>query len=312
MNIGKKSVSFNLDHDIPSLEGKAILVTGGNTGLGNACVLAYARHQPAQIWLVARSLEKAKQAAEEAQKQLQKPVDIRPLEMDLASMQSIQRAAKMFIAAADRLDILMLNAGIMAQPPSLTTNGYELQFGTNFLGHALLTKLLLPVLEKTAAEPGADVRIITLSSHGHIYAPKPEGVNFESLKSNAADLTAYTRYGQSKLAAILWARHMAKQYPQLTVASIHPGVVKTELMNRATATKGYIRVLAKITGGLLPSPAQGIKNQIWASVGKNVKSGAYYEPVGILDCETNIAKDDKLAEKLWSWTEKELQSYNAE
>jgi NAD(P)-dependent dehydrogenase (short-subunit alcohol dehydrogenase family) len=204
MNFGKKSVAFKSDLDIPFLEGKVILMTGGNIGLGKQCVLEFARHNPERIWLAARNLERGKAALEDIEKQLSHPKPhIRVLELDLSSTDSVKRAAVRLNAESDRLDILLLNAGIMAAPPGLTKDGYELQFGTNYLGHALLAKLLLPVLEKTASKPGADVRIITISSHGHMFAPKPDGIRFETVKAEAQELGPYGRYGQSKLAIIL-------------------------------------------------------------------------------------------------------------
>jgi NAD(P)-dependent dehydrogenase (short-subunit alcohol dehydrogenase family) len=151
--------------------------------------------------------------------------------------------------------------------------------------------------------------VIALSSHGHIYAPKPHGILFETLRTSASDLSAYTRYGQSKLAAILWVRHMAQEYPQLTFASIHPGLVNTGLMDNATATPAVIRSLTKMMGGLLKTPDQGARNQLWASVGAGVNSGSYYEPIGVADVETAIGKDARLAKTLFDWTETQLNSH---
>ncbi|KAL2834016.1 short-chain dehydrogenase/reductase [Aspergillus pseudoustus] len=292
MNIGKKSVPFKADRDIPPLDGKVILVTGGNIGLGKQCVLEYAKHNPAKIYLAARTPSKAQAALDEIQKALPRPANIVLLDLDLASLDSVKKAASTVLAESERLDILMLNAGIMAAPPSLTKDGYELQFGTNYLGHALLAKLLTPLLEKTAllALPDSeDVRIITLSSHGHMYAPKPDGIRYETLRTPADSLGAYGRYGQSKLAAILWARHAATLYPQFTIAAIHPELA---------ANKVVVPV------------EQGVRNQLWASVAKEgVTSGGYYEPVGIGGTATELGKDEKLAQRLWEWTEEELKGY---
>ncbi|KAL2831561.1 short-chain dehydrogenase/reductase [Aspergillus cavernicola] len=309
MNIGKKSLTFTPERDIPSLEGKVILVTGGNIGLGKQCVLEYAKHNPALIWLAARSPDKAQAALNEIQKQLPKPANIKLLELDLASFESVQQAASIVIAESQRLDILMLNAGIMAAPPGLTKDGYELQWGTNYLGHALLAKLLIPVLEKTSTIANTDVRIVVISSHGHIYAPKPEGIKYETIRTEADSLGAYGRYGQSKLAMILWAKQAAKLYPQFTVASIHPGIVRTNLMNNATGSPWIIRVLGKVTKNLVTPVDQGVRNQLWASVGKEVKSGEYYEPVGVGGTATEFAKDKNLARGLWEWTENELKDH---
>ncbi|KAL4922419.1 hypothetical protein BDW62DRAFT_217303 [Aspergillus aurantiobrunneus] len=310
MNIGKKSVPFNPDHDIPSLSGKTILVTGGNIGLGKQTVLEYAKHNPALIWLAARSLTKAQAALDEIQTQLPQPANIRLLELDLASLESVKNAARTVLSESERFDILMLNAGIMAAPPGLTKDGYELQFGTNYLGHVLLVKLLIPLLGKTAAIPDSDVRLVLVSSHGYIYAPKPEGIQYETIRTDADSLGPYGRYGQSKLAMILWGRQAAQHYPQFKVASVHPGLVRTNLMNNATGSPCWLWVLGKVANMVVTPVDQGARNQLWASVSREVKSGEYYEPVGIEGTETDLARDENLARGLWEWTESELKDYS--
>lgn len=303
----KASPTFTPNKDIPSLSGKVILVTGSNVGLGKQAVLEFARHNPEQIWLASRSVEKGEAAVADIRQQVP-GARIRVLQMDLSSFESIKAAAEVVARESSRLDILMLNAGIMAVPPGLTKDGFEVQFGTNHMGHALLTKLLLPILDATAkSSPGADVRIVSLTSYGHTQVPKG-GFNFDTLKTTAEPLGAYGRYYQSKLANVLWARHLAKVYPQFTVASVHPGIVNTELMNRATATPTIVKALVKIGGSaVLSSVEKGARNQLWASVSKDVKSGEYYEPVGVSGSGSIDGKDDELARKLWEWTEKELE-----
>ncbi|KAK3899161.1 hypothetical protein C8A05DRAFT_18362 [Staphylotrichum tortipilum] len=303
-----KSPSFTPKTDIPSLAGKVVLVTGGNVGLGKQAVLEFARHEPRLIWLAARSVQKADAAAAEIKQQVPNAA-IQVVELDLSSFASVKRAADTVLAASPRLDILMLNAGIMATAPGVTSDGYEVQFGTNHMGHALLTKKLLPLLEKTAAAggPSADVRVVALSSHGHTMAPKG-GIDFATLKSTAENLNTVQRYGQSKLSNILWARQLAKAYPALTVASVHPGVVQTQLMERATGVPSAFRTLTRWFGGMvLTSVEDGAKNQLWAAVAKGVVSGTYYEPVGRGGTESEDGKDEALGEKLWKWTEKELE-----
>lgn len=172
MLFGGGGFSFEPQKDVPSLQGKVILVTGGNIGLGKQAILEYAQHGPRQIWLAARNLDKAKAAADEIQSQAP-DAPIKLLRLDLESFESVNEAAKTFAAESDRLDILMLNAGIMASTPGLTEQGYAIQFGTNHMGHALLTKLLLPVLDKTAKSgTDADVRVVSLSSTAHRMLPK--------------------------------------------------------------------------------------------------------------------------------------------
>jgi NAD(P)-dependent dehydrogenase (short-subunit alcohol dehydrogenase family) len=316
-----KSVSFNPKTDIPPLTDKVILVTGGNVGLGKQAILEYARHGPLLIWLAARSVQKANAAANEIRQQVP-DARIQVLELDLASFDSIKKAAATVLAESSRLDILMLNAGIMATAPGLTADGYELQFGTNHMGHALLTKLLLPLLNKTSRSSSsnnsnnhndmppatADVRIISLSSHGHTYAGKG-GIDFATLQTRAEAMSALGRYSQSKLANVLWARQLAREHPHFTVAAVHPGVVRTQLMERATGTPAIVRALTRAGGCLLTPVDQGVRNQLWASVAAGVESGEYYEPVGVAGLASADGRDEALARRLWTWTERELQGH---
>ncbi|VZI09784.1 unnamed protein product [Fusarium fujikuroi] len=275
---GSKSVRFNPDTDIPSLKDKVILVTGGNSGLGKESILQFAKHDPKEIWLGARSEAKAKEAIGDIKAQVPE-APIKFVKMDLASFKSIREAAKAFTQESDRLDILLLNGGIMSVPPGTTDDGYEIQFGTNHMGHALLTKLLLPTLLRTA-DKGADVRVTVLASSAHQYAP-PEGIKFDTLKGQALQMGTITRYGQSKLSNALFAKELARRYPQLTTASLQPGLVTTNLANTMSDNSWIMRIAWKITtlfiGVDVPT---GTLNQLWASTSKDVVSGTYYEPIG--------------------------------
>ncbi|KAJ4124498.1 hypothetical protein NW754_000193 [Fusarium falciforme] len=297
------SISFNPEKDIPSLHGKVILVTGGNTGLGKQAIVEFARHKPLQIWLAARNLEKAEAAVAEIKQQVPDAA-IKLLELDLGSFESIHQAARSLLEKSERLDILMLNAGIMAVPPALTKDGYEIQFGTNHMGHAYLTKLLMPVLEKTSqTKVEAKSRVVCLASHGHVYLRKG-GFDFSTLRTTGESMGPLQCYYQSKLANMLWVRQLAKRYPQLTVSAIDPGLVQTELAVKATGISWILRAIIKTM--LLTPVEKGVKNQLWASVSKDVKSGEYYELIGRAGLATDDGKDDELAAKLWTWTENEL------
>ncbi|KAH6614400.1 hypothetical protein B0J18DRAFT_403841 [Chaetomium sp. MPI-SDFR-AT-0129] len=329
-----KSVSFDAAKDIPSLEGKVILVSGASSGLGKQAVLEYAQHNPRLIYLGARSADKANAAAKEIKEKYPKAA-IEFLELDVASFASVKKAAATVLSTTDRLDILMLNAGIMAHPPGLTADGYELQIGTNHMGHALLTKLLLPLLLKTAAgtttdgsqAKPSDVRVVTVASNGHIYATAP-GIHFQTLRTPADEMGPLGRYFQSKLANVLWTRQLAALYPSLTVVSMHPGTVQTNLMNNTDDMGFFMRGLTK---GLVKMNAftpveKGVRSQLWASVaprsttkdGKakpddfgKVVSGEYYEPVGVSGKMSALGRDDELTKKFWEWTEKELAGHVA-
>ncbi|PYI05127.1 NAD(P)-binding protein [Aspergillus sclerotiicarbonarius CBS 121057] len=291
----------------PTLDGKVILVTGGNVGLGKESIFQLARHNPAAIWLAARSRAKGEDARAEIQREVPN-APIHLLDLDLGSFRSVIQAARTMLESTDRLDILMLNAGIMAHPAGVTAEGYEVQFGTNHMGHALLTKLLLPLLLRTSAAPDADVRVNCLSSMGHNWA-SPEGIRFDSLCSTAEGMNTWTRYGQSKLANILFARVLAQQYPQLTVVAVHPESVQTNLNTVVTETAlpRVSGVVSKITSLWLKTVQDGAKNQLWASTSREVKTGEYYEPVGVLNKASARALNAELAMELWKWPEKELE-----
>ncbi|KAI1081287.1 short-chain dehydrogenase/reductase [Whalleya microplaca] len=304
------SVSFTAQKDLPSLEGKVILVTGGNHGLGKQSILEFARKKPAQIWMTSRDVAKGQAAIDDIKKEVpDAPIQI--IQLDVASFESVKKASETILAKLDRLDILMLNAGIMAVPPGLTKDGYEIQFGTNHMGHHLLTRLILPLLQKTAAASGpkADVRVVVMSSIGHRNVVA-DGFRWELLRTKAEGIGAYERYGMSKLANALFARQLARDHPELRVVAVHPGFVNTGLLTNATDGPYIVRIIGAIietfVPGLLSTTEQGTQNQLWASVSKDVKSGEYYEPIGVHGRASSNALDDALAKKLWDWTEKEL------
>ncbi|SLM40522.1 oxidoreductase [Lasallia pustulata] len=295
---------FTPDQDIPHLQGRVILVTGGNTGLGKESVRQLAQHHPAHIWLAARTPAKAQVAISEINEAVPS-AKLTFLPLDLSSFRSIASAARDFTSQSSRLDVLLNNAGIMAVPEGMTEEGYEIQFGTNHLGHALLTKLLLPTLLSTA-EKGTDVRIVNLSSEGHKLAPTG-GILFDKSELDAQG--TWARYGQSKLANILHARELARRYPSVTAVSVHPGIVRTELYKPNQETNLLVRCGTSVMGPfIMRDVKQGALNQLWAVAATkgDVVNGAYYKPVGQLSNGSGYAHDRSLARRLWEWTEKEL------
>ncbi|KAB8337312.1 hypothetical protein FH972_021613 [Carpinus fangiana] len=195
----------------------------GNSGLGEAIIKAYAPHNPATIYLAARRDPATLAPLLERLQALAPRTTITLLQLDLASLASVAAAAARVAADAPRLDILHLNGGISALPRATTTDGYELQFGTNFVGHALLAKLLAPKLLETAALPGADVRVVAVSSVAHrVFAPRA-GVEFDSLATDGSALGAMALYGQSMVAKTLYMHELARRYPQVSWTSAHPG-----------------------------------------------------------------------------------------
>ncbi|KAL8784116.1 MAG: hypothetical protein Q9213_004175 [Squamulea squamosa] len=299
---------FSPDKDIPDLSGKVIIVTGGNSGLGKESVLQLAKHNPSRIFLAARTLSKAEAAIEEV-KNAVPSANLTFLELDLCSFKSVSAAAQAFKSQSSQLDILMNNAGIMATPLAETEDGYESQFGTNHMGHALFTKLLLPILLDTAKREGSDVRIVNLTSEGHNLAPRPQGILFD--KTELSKQGPWSRYGQSKLANILFTKELASRYPSITSVAIHPGVILTNLYAPNQQSNLLFRYGVKFIGPLFMADVPtGAFNQLWAATGKKseVVSGKYYTPVAKASTGSKLAQKKDLAQKLWAWTEKELAS----
>jgi NAD(P)-dependent dehydrogenase (short-subunit alcohol dehydrogenase family) len=200
----------------------------------------------------------------------------------------------------------MNNAGIMATPLSLTKNGYEIQFGTNHMGHALLTRLLLPTLQKTAKETGADVRIINLTSMGHMW-PAKGGICFDEVKTDMRSTGTWARYGQSKLANILFTKGLASHYPDIKIMAVHPGAVNTELQRGPAATWPWIATPMRLLADVVTATvANGALTQLFAATSKDAKTGTYYVPTGKEDAGSGYARDEKLVTALWDYTQKEL------
>ncbi|KAH8676578.1 hypothetical protein BGZ60DRAFT_402883 [Tricladium varicosporioides] len=303
-----KGVHFDPDRQIPSLRGKVIMVTGGNSGLGKQTILELAKHNPEEIWLGARSNTKAQQAIDDIKSQVPNAPPIKIIQMDLLSFDSIREAVKVFRQQCQRLDVLFLNAGIMSVPEGLTKDGYEVQFGTNHMGHALLSKLLLPTMLKTAEQRGSDVRVVVLASSSHQYAPRDQGIMFDTLKTKAQNISTITRYGQSKLANILFAQQFARLYPQIKVPVLSPGLVKTNLTNTMRNNSFIMGIVWIIIAAFIGVDVKtGALNQLWAATAENVKSGEFYEPVGRAGLGKRWTDNPDLAQKLWDWTEKELE-----
>lgn len=278
----------------------------GNAGLGLESIRQLVTHGPKCVYLASRTPSKGEEAVTAIKKTFPS-ADIVYLPLDLASFDSISNAVEVFTSQSDRLDILMNNAGVMALPPGTTKEGYEIQLGTNYVGHALLTKLLMPTLLHTAKEPAADVRIINMSSESNVFASRPD-VLFDKSKLDAQ--TAMTRYGYSKLASILFTQELAKRYPTITSVAVHPGLIVTGLWDSLRNTTFIVRWLMVTTGLLMGTSVEtGARNQLWAATCRKGKlvSGGFYKPVGYLCMGGSLAHDAILATDLWEWTEKELE-----
>jgi NAD(P)-dependent dehydrogenase (short-subunit alcohol dehydrogenase family) len=234
-------------------------------------------------------------------------VPITFLGCDMASFESVAAAAKRFLADFDMLDIVFANAGIMAVPAGLTKDGYEVQFGTNHMGHALLLKYLLPLMAKTAAT-GRDVRLVTTSSSAFQGASK---IAYDTIKTPQNGLFGHwRRYMQSKLANTWYSQKIAELYPDIMSCSIQPGAVATDIGGSHLGMVDKL-FMAVSTRGKSLTPEEGAYNMCWVATTKreNLTNGAYYEPVGWPGTMTKASQDTTLRDELWEWTQKELEMY---
>ncbi|KAG9229057.1 hypothetical protein BJ875DRAFT_434251 [Amylocarpus encephaloides] len=324
--LSRPAIDFDTEKDIPNLTGKVIAITGGNAGLGAETVLRLAPHNPAHIYILSRNASSTSSTISEVKSQVPTCCPISHVPCDLSSLSSVRDCATELKRRTQRLDIVFLNAGVMLVPPALTEDGYDIQFGTNHLGHFLLSELLLPLLRSTAQLENADVRVVVLSSAGMALCLW-WGIDYNTLKKAGSSwsLSGLYRYGQSKLANALFAREFDARYARdgITCVSIHPGVISTGLWSAAfgfASNWGRVADWIKVAGTLIPvmgfeGAESGAKGQLWGAVGRKgdsigeVKGGEFYTPVGIRGQGTWASMDMGEARKLWEWSAKEVAKY---
>ncbi|OTA97028.1 hypothetical protein M434DRAFT_19246 [Hypoxylon sp. CO27-5] len=314
-NRASTSVSFEPERDIPSLTGKVILITGAAGDLGRQTAIELARYgRPAHIYVADLPRDERSKTAlidritSEAYGDNDDSADTRTmihfLDLDLTSFRSVRACAADFLSQEDRLDILILNAGIIRVATGLTSEGYEIHFGLNYLGHALLSRLLMPAIE-LSAPLNSEARIVVVSSEGHAMAPK-EGIKFENLKTTCSDMSYGQRYGQSKLALIGLMRGLAHRYPKVKSCAVHPGRILTGMAESLKRESILVRVTTPISPLFCVPVSVGIRNHLWAATSLDIVSGTYYEPVGVPAKGSTAAQDEKMPDKLWEWTTNEL------
>ncbi len=271
-----------------SLQGRTVLLTGCNSGLGLETLRVLAR-RGARVLGTARTLEKARAACESAG-----PGAV-PLACELSDPASVRACVEAVRAGGERLDALVCNAGIMALPRLQQAHGIELQLFTNHVGHFMLVTGLLDRL----AEDG---RVVVLSSRAHTRAPK-EGIRFDDL-AGAKSYSPWGHYGQSKLANLLFAKELARRFAgsRRTANAVHPGVIWTNLNRHMPAAASLFYLVA---GPLvLKSVAQGAATQVYVAVHPAVAgiSGAYFADCNVARPRPD-AEDPALARRLWEVTE---------
>ncbi|RLB37925.1 MAG: short-chain dehydrogenase/reductase SDR [Deltaproteobacteria bacterium] len=279
-----ESVTEGLD-----LSGRTILLTGSNSGIGKETLRVLTK-RGAHVIAAARTVEKAQTACDEV------GGETTAVACELSDPASVQACAERVIALGQQLDAIICNAGIMALPTLNQKLGYELQFFTNHIGHFILVTSLLDSL----AEKG---RVVMVSSDAHNGAPK-EGIQFDNL-SGEREYGAWANYGQSKLANLLFASHLAKRLEGTgkTANSLHPGVIHTNLARSMNPiARGALAIGAPL---VLKSVGEGAATQVYLAVHPSVEdvAGKYFSDCNVGKSSSH-GRDEEMAAKLWEVSEK--------
>lgn len=283
--------------DMPDQSGRVAVVTGANTGIGLPTAAELARHG-ARVVMACRNPEKARAAADGIVAEgVAGSVDVLPL--DLADLASVRAFSDAFRSRYDRLDLLINNAGVMWPPLSRTADGFELQFGTNHLGHFALTARLLDRLRETAG-----ARVVTVASLSHRFG----AIDFDDLQWQSRSYRPNRAYGQSKLANLLFTyelqRRIDRAGARMLAAAAHPGFTGTDLQRHA----GFVRLVSPWFG---MEPWQGALPTLFAATAAEVEPGGYYGPDGLGETRgyprragsSAASRDEAVAERLWAVSE---------
>ena len=283
---------------IPDQTGRVAVVTGANSGLGLVTARELAR-KGALVVLACRDMDKGRSALADVERVASGPPPELE-ELDLASLDSVRAFAERFAASHDGLDLLINNAGVMAPPRRRTADGFELQFGTNHLGHFALTGLLLPLMEGRE-----DARVVTLSSPVH----RMGRISFDNLNGDRRYFR-WNAYGQSKLANLLFALELDRRLRASgsTVKSLaaHPGYAATNLQSAAAPLVD--RLVMKVGNAVIAQSAEmGALPTLYAATEPGLEGGTYVGPDGLGEQRghptivkpSRAARDEQTARRLW-------------
>ncbi|CAJ1585754.1 SDR family NAD(P)-dependent oxidoreductase [[Mycobacterium] wendilense] len=287
---------------VPDQTGRVAIVTGSNTGLGYETARALAA-RGAKVVLAVRNVEKGNAAAAKIVG-LSPRADVTVQPLDLGSLQSVRTAAAELKAAHPRIDLLINNGGVMYPPKQITADGFELQFGTNHLGHFALTGLLLDQIRDVE---GARVVVVASIAH-NIQA----GINFDDLQWERS-YNRVAAYGQSKLSNLMFAYELQRRLaaagaPAIAVAA-HPGISNTELMRHIPGSS--LPGCRQFAGLVTNSPARGALATLRAATDPAVVGGQYYGPAGFRELRGHpvLVKSNKkshdvaVQQRLWAVSE---------
>lgn len=270
-----------------NMKEKIVMVTGANSGIGKAASLALAK-MGAKVVMVARNQEKGEAARSEIlQKSQNSAVDL--MLADLSSLDSVRQLATDFHQKYSRLHVLINNAGLFNQRKNLTGDGYENTFATNYLAPFLLTNLQLDLLKASAPS-----RIINVSSVGHYNGH----MNFDDLNLEK-EYGGWKAYGQSKLALVLFTHQLAKNLAgtDVTVNSVHPGTVATNIWSRPLGPAGFIMAIPKL---FMTSPEKGAETIVYLASSPDAGNvnGEYWEKLKVKK-SSDESYNEEIAQRLW-------------
>ncbi|WP_380675664.1 oxidoreductase [Salinigranum sp. GCM10025319] len=292
--------------DMPAMDGRRVVVTGANSGLGYEATRAFAR-AGADVVMACRSVDRGEDAAAEIGREVA-GADLAVRELDLAALSSIRAFAAEF---EGELHVLCNNAGVMALPRSKTEDGFETQFGVNHLGHFALTGLLFERLRETATDEA--VRVVTHSSGLH----ERGEIDFDDLHGER-DYDPWEAYAQSKLANVLFAYELDRRCrnAEIDVTSVacHPGYAATNLQRRGPEAEGSrlkAAVMEVANAVFAQSASKGALPLLYAATAPDVSGGDYVGPGGLLNMRGHPEKqrssersyDRDVAERLWRVSE---------
>jgi NAD(P)-dependent dehydrogenase (short-subunit alcohol dehydrogenase family) len=275
-----------------SLSGKTVLVTGANSGIGLEACVVFAQ-KGARVVMVARDAQKGERAVTEV-KQRSGASDVSLMLCDFSSQKDIHRFAAAFLAEHDRLHVLVNNAGAVSDVRRVTVDGLEQTFAVNHLGYFLLTSLLLDRIKASAP-----ARIVNVASIGH----KKGTLDWDNLQFERGGYQIMRAYTRSKLANVIFTRDLAKRLAGtgVTVNALHPGVVATNIWDRAPWFARPFLALYKLT---MITPEEGGARIVYLATSDEVegKTGGYYEKDRLVS-PAPLAADDGNATRLWSVSE---------
>ncbi|KAH9931958.1 NAD-P-binding protein [Fomitopsis serialis] len=319
--MGLFSTSWNPCTDLPDLDGKVAIVTGGNSGVGYATVQHLARHG-AKVYMAARNEERARSAIKRLHDAGLGPGngEIVWLPLDYSNPRNAQKAAEEFSAKERRLDIIVNSAALLLVPYAKSCDGIQDITVVNYLSPIVFVKTLLPIMKQTSEDLNSDVRIVMVTSEGHRGVPK--GLHFRSIDDfneefKGKSFASNRRYNLTKYMGMLFAAELQRCFDAegtpIIVTSVHPGVVNSEGVQNFAHSAGGLKtpLYAFIANTFFTAPEKAAYGTVFAAAASVVREepqykGGYLVPPMKLTAPYAPTQDPELGKELWEATERIL------